>query len=69
MSLKPECSGAAVEPFGGPACEPLISSGRGARFLRGEGSLSKYPLSGPCSKREKGEEEKDTKLNDVAHLF
>jgi hypothetical protein len=24
---------------------------------------------GPCSKREKGKEEKDTKLNDVAHLF
>jgi hypothetical protein len=24
---------------------------------------------GPCSKREKGEKEKDTKLNDVAHLF
>jgi hypothetical protein len=27
------------------------------------------PFPGPCSKREKGEEEKDTKLNDVAHLF
>jgi hypothetical protein len=25
------CSEAAVEPFGGPAYEPLISSGRGAR--------------------------------------
>jgi alpha-D-ribose 1-methylphosphonate 5-triphosphate synthase subunit PhnL len=25
------CSGAAVEPFERPACEPLISSGRGAR--------------------------------------
>jgi hypothetical protein len=25
------CSEAAVEPFGGPAFEPLISSGRGAR--------------------------------------
>jgi hypothetical protein len=23
----------AVEPFGGPACEPLISSGRGARVV------------------------------------
>jgi hypothetical protein len=27
------------------------------------------PFPGPCSKREKEEEEKDTKLNDVAHLF
>jgi hypothetical protein len=27
------------------------------------------PFLGPCSKREKGEEEKDTNLNDVAHLF
>jgi hypothetical protein len=27
------CSGAAVEPFGGPPFEPLISSGRGARVL------------------------------------
>jgi hypothetical protein len=25
------CSGAIVEPIGGPAYEPLISSGRGAR--------------------------------------
>jgi hypothetical protein len=27
------CSGATVEPFEGPAFEPLISSGRGARVL------------------------------------
>jgi hypothetical protein len=27
------CSGAAVEPFEGPAFESLISSGRGARVL------------------------------------
>jgi hypothetical protein len=27
------------------------------------------PFPGPCSKREKGEEEKGTRLNDVAHLF
>jgi hypothetical protein len=27
------CSRAAVEPFEGPAFEPLISSGRGARVL------------------------------------
>jgi hypothetical protein len=27
------CSGAAVEPFEGPAFEPLISSGRGARVV------------------------------------
>jgi hypothetical protein len=26
-------SGAAVEPFGGPTFEPLISSGRGARVV------------------------------------
>jgi hypothetical protein len=27
------------------------------------------PFPGPCSKREKEEEEKDTKSNDTAHLF
>jgi hypothetical protein len=27
------------------------------------------PFLGPCCKREKEEEEKDTKLNDMAHLF
>jgi hypothetical protein len=27
------CSEASVEPFGGPAYEPLISSGRGARVV------------------------------------
>jgi hypothetical protein len=32
-------------PSKGPAFEPLISRGLGARFLRGEGSLSEYPLS------------------------
>jgi hypothetical protein len=27
------------------------------------------PFPGPCGKREKEEVEKDTKSNDVAHLF
>jgi hypothetical protein len=27
------------------------------------------PFPGPCSKREKGEEENDMNLNGVAHLF
>ena len=27
------------------------------------------PFPGPCGKRKKEEVEKDTKLNDVAHLF
>jgi hypothetical protein len=27
------------------------------------------PFPGPCCKREKEEKEKDTKSNDVAHLF
>jgi hypothetical protein len=31
LALRVLTSEAAVEPFGGPACEPLISSGRGAR--------------------------------------
>ena len=44
MGVGPTRSEATVEPFGGPAFEPLISSGGlGARFLRGEGSLSGYP--------------------------
>jgi hypothetical protein len=34
-----------LNPSEGPAFEPLISRGLGARFLRGEGSLSEFPLS------------------------
>jgi hypothetical protein len=34
-----------LNPSEGPAFEPLISRGLRARFLRGEGSLSEYPLS------------------------
>src|SRR5690348_16684125 len=44
MGAEPEWPEAAIEPFGGLAFEPLTSSGGlGARFLRGEGSLSGYP--------------------------
>jgi hypothetical protein len=57
-----------LNPSEGPAFEPLIS--RGARgpfpsWRRIPFRVSPFP--GPCCKREK--EEKDTKSNDVAHLF
>jgi hypothetical protein len=54
----PSALGRLSNPFEGPAFEPLISNElearvlwpavepfRGARFLRGEGSLSEYPLT------------------------
>jgi hypothetical protein len=64
------CSKAVVEPFGGPAFEPLISSGgSGPASFAEKDPFRSIPFPGPCSKREKGEEEKDTKLNDVAHIF
>jgi hypothetical protein len=70
MGMEPECSGRLSNPSEGPAFEPLISNGRGARFLRGEGSFSKYPLSRSLwQERERGETEKDMNLNNVAHLF
>ena len=72
MGVGPTRSEATVEPFGGPAFEPLISSGGlRARFLRGEGSLSGYPpFPVPVARdRERGKTEKDTKSNDAAYLF
>jgi hypothetical protein len=61
-----------LNPSGGPAFEPLISSGGlGARFLHREGSFSGYPpFPVPVARdRERGKKEKDTKSNDVAYLF
>jgi hypothetical protein len=58
-----------LNPSEGPAFEPLISRGLGARFLRGEGSLSEYPLFRPLRQERERGSEKDTKSNDVAHLF
>jgi hypothetical protein len=63
-------SEAAVEPFVGPAFEPLIS--REARSLVPSQRRILFgvsPFPGPCCKREKEEKEKDTKLNDAAYLF
>jgi hypothetical protein len=57
-------------PSEGPAFEPLISSGgSGPTSFAEKDPFRSIPFPGPCSKREKREKEKDTKLNDVAHLF
>jgi hypothetical protein len=70
VGAEPECSEAAVEPLRG-------ASLRTSDQLGGSGPVSSaekdpfrgIPFPGPCCKREKEEKEKDTKLNDVAHLF
>jgi hypothetical protein len=60
-----------LNPFAGPAFEPLIS--REARSLvpsRRRILFGVSPFPGPCCKREKEEKkEKDLKSNDVAYLF
>jgi hypothetical protein len=71
VGVGPTRSEAAVEPFGGPAFEPLIS--KEARSLvpsRGRILFGVSPFSVPIARdREKGEKEKDTKSNDAAYLF
>jgi hypothetical protein len=58
------------DPSEGPAFEPLISRrAQGLLPSRRRIPFGVSPFPGPCSKREKEEEEKDTKSNDVAHLF
>ena len=70
--MEPTRSEAAVEPFEGPAFEPLIS--REARSLvpsRGRILFGVSPFPGPCCKRERerGKKEKDTKSNDAVYLY
>jgi hypothetical protein len=68
--VEPTRSEAAVEPFEGPAFEPLIS--REARSLVPSQRRILFgvsPFPGPYCKREKEEKEKDTKLNDTTYLF
>jgi hypothetical protein len=70
VGVEPTRSEAAIEPFEGPAFEPLIS--REARSLVPSQRMILFgvsPFPSPCCKREKEEKEKDTKLNDVAYLF
>jgi hypothetical protein len=70
MGSEPECSRAAVEPFRGASLEPLISRrARGPVSFAEKDPYRNIPFPGPCSKREKEEEEKDMNLNSVAHLF
>jgi hypothetical protein len=59
-----------LNPSEGPAFEPLISrGGSGPASFAEKDPFRGIPFPGPYCKREKEEEEKDTKLNDVAHLF
>jgi hypothetical protein len=71
VGVGPTRSEAAVEPFGGPAFEPLIS--REARSLvpsQGRTLFGVSPFPGPCCKRERErKKEKDTKSNDAAYLY
>jgi hypothetical protein len=60
----------AVEPFRGASLRTFDQSeGSGPASFAEKDPFWSIPFPGPCSKREKGEEEKDMKLNDVAHLF
>jgi hypothetical protein len=57
-------------PSEGPAFEPLISKrARGPVSFAEKDPIRNILSPGPCSKREKEEEEKDINLNGVAHLF
>jgi hypothetical protein len=58
-----------LNPSEGPAFEPLISRGSGPVSFAEKDPFRGIPFPGPCCKREKEEEEKDTKSNNVAHLF
>jgi hypothetical protein len=59
-----------LNPYEGPAFEPLISrEARGLFPSRRRILFGVSPFPGPCCKREKEEKEKDTKSNDVAYLF
>jgi hypothetical protein len=70
MGLKPKCSGAAIEPFRGASLRtPDQLEGSGPASFAEKDPFRNIPFPGPCSKREKGEEEKDMNLNGVAHLF
>ena len=68
--LKPECSGAAVEPFRGASLRTSDQKeGSGPASFAEKDPFRSIPFPGPCGKREKEEAEKDTKSNNVAHLF
>ena len=59
-----------MNPSEGPAFEPLISRGAQGPFpSRRRIPFKVSPFPGPCCKREKEEQEKDRKSNDVAYLF
>jgi hypothetical protein len=62
--------GGCRNPSKGPAFEPLISRRAwGPVSFAEKDPFRNIPFPGPCSKREKEEEEKDMNLNSVAHLF
>ena len=66
----PSALGRLSNPSEGPAFEPLISRrARGPVSFVEKVPFRNIPFPGPYSKREKEEEEKDTNLNGVAHLF
>jgi hypothetical protein len=70
MGSEPECSGRLLNPSEGPAFEPLINRrARGPVSFAEKDPFRNIPFPGPCSKREKEEEEKDMNLISVAHLF
>jgi hypothetical protein len=73
VGVGPTRSKAAVEPFGGPAFEPLISRGGGSEpgSFTGKDPFRGIPLSRSLLQEIEKEEkkEKDTKSNDVAYLF
>jgi hypothetical protein len=65
-----ECSEAAVEPFRGANLRTSDQwGGSGPASFVEKDPFRSIPFPGPCGMREKEEVEKDTKSNDVAHLF
>jgi hypothetical protein len=71
VGAEPECSEAAIEPFRGTSLRTSDQlEGSGPASFAEKDPFRSIPFPDPCSKREKkGGEEKDTKLNNVAHLF
>jgi hypothetical protein len=70
VGAEPERSEAAVEPFRGASLRTSDQlGGSGPASCTEKDPFQNIPFPGPCGKKEKERVEKDTKSNDVAHLF
>jgi hypothetical protein len=70
VDAEPEWPEAVVEPFRGASLRTSDQyGGSGPVSFAGKDPFRGIPFLGPCCKREKEEQKKDTKSNDVAYLF